>query len=433
MSTPQTTREDANLTLVKAMGSKRGYDPMPPDQYEWQAAKGEPPLLRLWSWMCAHTIAFGKRSAFAVREDGRIARLADAAKDLELSIQVISDVWAFGARKGLWHRDEGTPGLYLNGRVTAGQIEWANKERTKLLCTNLSRPELAEIKGWPKERQEAFWGLWKPALAYRSRYEAALIAEAREACDELEDNIRRQFALKKTRLPKRRAPAPDLPQILLPFCVQRTSAGPSAAVRTNGENAGENASVQTAASLLPSKTEKRAVKSVGQSSRGSRAETNEVPAGTSLPAANGSAPSHPTKTLSKMAGEHAQVHAALITELSGRLPGETPSPALCAQIDQRLRGAPLAHLVNRIQARAEKIRSYGMCGTLADEVGQAWLAGKAARDRAAIANKELEARRHARAIEEARRTLDDSRADEQEKQLAREILGIATRTAKGGS
>lgn len=251
---------DPNLTLVKLMGSKRGYDPMPPDQYEWQRAEGEPPLYRLWSWLCGHTVRQGHRSPYAVNEKGKPLALRDAAKALELDKGFVSNLWARGEAAGLWHREG--PALHLNGGVTITQVEEANRRRTEVECTlNLTEAELLKIKDWPKATQLQFHALWGPAQSFRSRLEAHKIAEARAACDEIEDNIRREFALEKTRLPKRRPDVVELPQLLLPF-VHSTPVGvsvqPTSVERTNGESGGENESVRTALSLLPTKTEQRA-------------------------------------------------------------------------------------------------------------------------------------------------------------------------------
>ncbi len=45
--------------LMQAMGSDGGFDPIPPDQHRWQMTASNDPLIRLWSWMCAHTIRMG--------------------------------------------------------------------------------------------------------------------------------------------------------------------------------------------------------------------------------------------------------------------------------------------------------------------------------------------------------------------------------------
>jgi hypothetical protein len=253
MSAP-TRAPDPNLALAKAMGSKRGYDPMPPDQHEWQRAEGEPPLYRFWSWMCGHTIRLGRRSPFAVDEKGKPRALKDAAADLDMDLGQLSNVWKQGEQAGLWHR-KGRE-LYLNGGVTAASVLAARGKR-QLACTlNLSEAELLKIKDWPPEKQKAFHAIWDPSQDYRAKLEAQKIAEARAACDDIEDNIRREFQLEKKRLPKRRPEGVELPQALLPF-VHSTSVQINGHERTVGENDGENASVPAVPSLLGSEKEQR--------------------------------------------------------------------------------------------------------------------------------------------------------------------------------
>lgn len=395
---------DPNLTLAKAMGSKRGYDPMPPDQHEWQRAEGEPPLYRLWSWMCGHTIRLGYRSAYAVDAVGKSLGLKDAAKDLDLDLGQLSKVWKQGEEAGLWRRSGAE--LHLNGGVTAAQVLGARAKR-QLDCTvNLSQADLLKIQDWPSEKQKEFRAAWDPAQEYRSKLEAQKIAEARAACDEIEDTIRRAFSLEKKRMPKRRLEGLEFPQALLPF-VQSTTVPSNGHERTVGENEGENVTVRAAPSLLPSEKRQRG-ESVGRSSASGPEKAADRTTDKPVP----------------LERENA-IRKLLLEEAGAILPGETPGPALCALVNAALGETPLSYLRTRIQSAIGrgKYRSMGLAVHLASEAAAGWAAGEAAREKSDRERRAQEAEAWADMERLAREVLADPRASPEDKQQAREILG----------
>jgi hypothetical protein len=413
MSAPASAKTtDTNLALAKAMGSKRGYDPMPPDQHEWQRAEGEPPLYRLWSWMCGHTIRQGHRSAFAVDERGKAVALKDAARELKIDLGQISNLWTLGESEGIWHRNGGRE-LYLNGAVDPAKITEANKKRQVECTLNLGRAELLKIKSWPKTRQEEFYAVWNPAQEYRAKLAAAAIAQARETCDGMDDSILRRFSLEKKRLPKRRPAEPPLPQSLFEF-VHSTNVPSISLERTDGEETGENVSVQQPPSLLTSEnTFREDLRSVGQ-----------------LLGSKEDRPTDPIPFPTDVKPEDTRIDAVYML-LCAELPHlhEDPSRSLCLQVLDGLKGAPLEHLQALIQRKRGKIASLGLCRDLAQEAGRAWQREAGARQRLT----EAKAAHDARGIEQGRRfaqeTLDDPRAGPDEKELARDIL--ATKIAGG--
>jgi hypothetical protein len=244
MSAP-TRAPDPNYELAKAMGSKRGYDPMPPDQHEWQRAEGEPPLYRLWSWMCGHTIRKGHRSTYATEEGSLKPRtLVHAAKDLGMELNQVSRLWKWGEEKGLWHKNGGRE-LYLNGSVTEAQVREANKTRKNFLYTGLSAANRLKIQELDAEKRKNLDALWKAAQHHRDTVLALSIAEGRRACEQVEDNILRQFGLEVKRSPKAKPKPVEVPQLLLPF-VQATTVQITVVHGTAGENDGERLPVEEA-------------------------------------------------------------------------------------------------------------------------------------------------------------------------------------------
>jgi hypothetical protein len=239
-----------NVTLMKAMGAKK-YDPMPTDQHQWQRAEGEPMVHRIWSVLCACSIRarlVGTRlvtTPYATEDDGvSPLTMVGLAKLLgEEDAGNVRQAWKRGEELGIWRRESGK--LWLNGRVTEAQVSEAKKIRNTL-CTNLlTRADLLKIKGWPKEKREEFQALWNAV----HDYEQARIAEAtwreREVCAPVKDNIKLKFDLEIRHVSIDRRRSAAVPPQLLEF------------VQT-GEYEPKNGNVQTPATLLPAEKPQRA-------------------------------------------------------------------------------------------------------------------------------------------------------------------------------
>jgi hypothetical protein len=256
---PRTTEIDGrkdgpNIRLAKAMGSKRGYDPLPPSQYEWQAAKGEPPLYRMWSWFCSHTIAFGRMSPYAVRADRTPATLKDCARDLQLDLGQVSHLFKYGTAKGLWCRKNGRE-LHLNGDVTAARVMEANNQRMNECTLNLSSADLLIIQGWPESMRNVFLQVWEDAQKHHREDLARTIAEKRQYHTQIDTTIRAAFPLPKKRGVRcEQLQLCDLPIVIgrMLECVHSTSVQATPIECTHGEERGENVSVPAPASLCVS-------------------------------------------------------------------------------------------------------------------------------------------------------------------------------------
>lgn len=104
------------VALMKRMGSKNGYSPIPPPHHQWQRRKGNPPLYRIWSWLCDHTILWGHRSEYAVNKDGQELHIEHIAKDLAMDEGNVRRDWKEGVERGLWRngtKAEGPAGSFI--------------------------------------------------------------------------------------------------------------------------------------------------------------------------------------------------------------------------------------------------------------------------------------------------------------------------------
>lgn len=126
------------------------------------------------------------------------------------------------------------------------------------------------------------------------------------------------------------------------------------------------------------------------------------------------------------AAQFTALKTLLIGEYGRRFPGETPSSKLCASIITELQGAPLDLLQAHIRQRMPKATGMGFALSLAKDVGRRWR-----EDWVEVAPKAAAARdEHARINQEQRallwrETIDDPRASESEKEMAREFLSAA--------
>lgn len=328
-----------NIALVKAMGSKRGYAPIPPAQFEWQSEPGEPPLYRLWSWMCRHTIDLDKKSPYALRDDGRAATLKDAAKDLGLDLGHVSNLWKWGTSKHLWHRNGGRE-LYLNGEVKGADVRRANKERTDSVHSTLRPVELAAMEGWPKDRREKFLEIWGEAQKHHRALLAAKVSEVRASCGQMDDNIREIFSLPKkgfkVRVPAQVADIPPLISELL-STVHSTPVQPTPDECTHGENGGENMTVPTATSLFSSENTREEWAAAAYS--GTPAEVEAVASALKMDTAAA------VKLLRKCRLKTAAITVAEVLELAGSVRGGKVSNRvglLLTAVPNKANGEPLA-------------------------------------------------------------------------------------------
>ncbi len=202
--------------LMKAMGAK-SFDPMPPDQHKWQGAKGEPPVYRIWSWLCAHTIHWNgqERSAFAIDKEGHDLFVEHFTKDLEMDERNARAYWQTGKDRGLWRngtKEEGKRRLYLCGEVKPAEpVQSADPE--KGMYIPVPDQILKKTKDWPPEKQKQFhewWNVW--ALTQKQVSDtvlAELVGAGRSILDRSYDSALAEWGLPPNRQEHRNGKSPD--------------------------------------------------------------------------------------------------------------------------------------------------------------------------------------------------------------------------------
>jgi len=279
------------VALMKEIGSRSGFDPVPPDQHRWMMDADVPPLQRMWGWMIAHTVHWGHRNAFAINQQNDELHIEHAAKDLGMDVPNAYHTWKKGVQRGIWRNGEPSEGprrMYLTGKVPKFKSE---ESVEKSVQTILSTHILKQIKDWPKERVQALRDSLEAELQLEKDVQAALVAANRAVFVHRTDSILSQHGLepahqkhvKKTEKPedaearlKRiepiRAPIEEYVQTIKQF-VQSAPKAP----------------VQTTASLLHSESKNQRSNSSGRSdsahsrsredhSEGKKPAYNQLPA-----------------------------------------------------------------------------------------------------------------------------------------------------------
>lgn len=263
--------------LMKAMGSTKGFDPIPPDQHAWTMHKDEPPLLRMWGWMCTHTIHWGHRSPFAVNKERHELHLEHIAADLDLDEANARHYWRLGCAKGLWRNgtdEEGRRKMFLCGQVKSEGEGTEKKE----VCTNLLPPQiLKQVDNWPPEKQHLFRLEFASELELEKQSAATLIAANRTFFIRRQDNLFDRYGVKANRQqhrkngesPEEAAARRGRVEPLLRDVERCVQTFLNSVQSQNGTlYKGQNGSVQTGASLLPVETIEKA-KRAGAASRSS--------------------------------------------------------------------------------------------------------------------------------------------------------------------
>jgi hypothetical protein len=144
----QSTDFDFNLELVVSMGGdkKKGYDPIPPDNYLCFMTDKDP-VQRVVAWVRSKTIRFGHRSPFAVSLGGIALTKRDLAKDcFDGDLPAAWKAWRRASERGLVFEDaEGR--LCLAGKAKmAARSKRGEKSRQKSLETICPRYVIEKLK-----------------------------------------------------------------------------------------------------------------------------------------------------------------------------------------------------------------------------------------------------------------------------------------------
>lgn len=429
-------REHLGLSeFARRLGSTKGVDPIPPDQYLYFLGKKEPPLQRLLALVRACTIQRGRWSEYCVDEKGKPLRLADLERLLEMEHGNFKRTLREAVSRGLirvgpgeasqnrsGHNSRHPERVYLCGTVKES-IGYEQGEEKGGVCTDssshLSPMQRKILAGWPQERKDRFYAEFVPAVKYKKQLEAEAIAQARHIGDRALDQVFSAHSLPKIRL----ATQPPQPQL-----IQLTLSGGSSSMSTQLDGSVQTPSVQTRADeSVP--TEKRgsvltsasllSSDNYQRTSVGRLVESN-------LP--TNRTPSSEPKT---EAGE--RIRRILLTEYGKRFPGSHPDDEFCSKIHDSLKGAPLENLVSEIHRRMKAATGMGFALTLAKDVGRRWAADAATRVQNEAALRKHQAEENERMRVGALETLNDPRADAEEKANARRLLEYVSAEEKANA
>jgi len=185
--------------LMTAVRARRGlWDPLPVDQHKWQNRPGIQPLVRLWSWLFHHTIAYPNSSPYAIDREGNELHIENAAEAIGQSPQNAYATWREGVEMGIWRnggKREGQRRLYICGEVPAYQ-EGEETEK-EIVCKNnfpgLPSHVLKKIKELDEERQIELMVAWRRRVTIRETVLRELMAGGRDILDDEDSAFLRTF------------------------------------------------------------------------------------------------------------------------------------------------------------------------------------------------------------------------------------------------
>ena len=192
------------LNLVKQIGSKNGFEPIPWDQLSWHQRRGMSPMQRMWCWMISKTLKKGHWSPYAITKaiehGGEELHIEHAAQALGMDPGNAYKTWKDGLSLGLWRngtKDEGKRRLYICGSVPQPVGEDKAKDPPpKIVCTdNLPPYILKQIKDWPPEKRIPFDLEWARRVTVRETVLAETVTGARDILDAKDTTFLRGWQL----------------------------------------------------------------------------------------------------------------------------------------------------------------------------------------------------------------------------------------------
>lgn len=192
--------------LCKDLGTKKGLDPMPPDQYLTYQDARYPNTLRLWSWVLSKTMRNKHRSAFCVDIFGRILQLKDAAEELHVTPQTISKTWAILENEGRVKRHGAKLFLVGDIKLTAG---FAGEYLAKKVGTSEDFPKYIsnQVNKLEQKAKTAFFARGKRLAELAAQLQADVVAVARDIIDSQYDALYSEFQLERRRMePREKTP-----------------------------------------------------------------------------------------------------------------------------------------------------------------------------------------------------------------------------------
>ena len=351
-------RPTSNEELMKTIGSKKGSDPIPPDQYLTYTNKRYPPVLRLWAWMLSKTIRHGHRSPWAVDTNRTTLTLADAAQELKMDKANTYRAWKQLEDEGRVRKDGKR--LTIRGDVKL-PIDYLKDEPQKVVCTNYWPPYISlQINRLEKSERETFERRAGAIATFGNSLKSDLIAAARDIVEQQQDTLFSQFGIKKIAGKKHRETRsqflPIIEQSAQPLALQILGSELVVVQTTSVCTTDKNADVQTPAAapsyMSYTEEQRKEVQAAGSIEGSKGAPTPE-----SLPPANLS---------QELARRKLSVGSKMLTKIVATL-NECPVFYFLEVLDRRAeRGAIGTGLLAHIAEDAA--REYQAMCTSVDEV-----------------------------------------------------------------
>jgi hypothetical protein len=185
--------EHPNAELMRLMGSKKGGDPIPPDQYLCFLTSKDP-RQRALAWVRSKTIRHKHRSPFCVDEQGKVITLSHMALDFGWDLGFASRIMSQLEAMKLVAKD-GLGRICLCGEVP-DLID--QRELDPLDCTvNLPPYIQLQINNLTPVRRAAFERKWKAFSDFTEAVKRDAIAAARSASAPFESRLFAEFDLRK--------------------------------------------------------------------------------------------------------------------------------------------------------------------------------------------------------------------------------------------
>lgn len=201
-------QEQELAQLMKEMGSTKGFDPIPPDQYLFFRNDSDPEQ-RVLAAARATTIRQGYRRPFMADGQGRPLSLNEIAKLVGMDPRNLTNTMKSLCDKGLIRVEKKPYRVMLCGKIThktaklVTDVESLTYVRTKSekSWTRYEIPSysLRLIQTWPKDRQEVFFRKHKDWWERTRELELEAMTFARIISSQEEDTLFSEFGLQKKR------------------------------------------------------------------------------------------------------------------------------------------------------------------------------------------------------------------------------------------
>ena len=188
--------------LMKAVGSPKGYDPIPPPQYLTFQNSRYPPAMRVWAWLLSKTIRAGHRTPYATDDAGAELKLSDCAAQLKMNAGNVSRAWQELETEGRVRRDgrklaiAGDFDLPMDYLTAPAEVKTTPVKLPPYIVHQVNTLDLAQKK--------AFWAEAQQATGEHKAIHSDLVAFARKIHEEALSKIFEKYCIKVQKRAKSR-------------------------------------------------------------------------------------------------------------------------------------------------------------------------------------------------------------------------------------